>query len=72
MTNLDSVLKIKDITLLTKVPIVKTVVFPVVIYDCKSWTVKRQSTKKSMPLNCGAGEDSRKSLGWQGDQTSQS
>ena len=69
MTNLDSILKSRDITLLTKVPIVKTVVFPVVIYDCKSWTVKRQSTKKSMPLNCGAGEDSWASLRQQ-DETS--
>ena len=58
VAKLDDVLGSRGITLLTKVPIVKTVVFPVAIYDCKSWTVKRQSTKKSMPLNCGAGEDS--------------
>ena len=58
MTNLDSVLKSRDITLLTKVHIVKAMVFPVVIYGCESWTVRRQSAKKLMPSNCGAGEDS--------------
>ena len=41
MTNLDSVLKFKDITLLTKVYIVKVVVFPVVMYGCESWTIKK-------------------------------
>ena len=41
MTNLDSVLKIRDITLLTKVSIVKAIVFPVVMYGCESWTVKK-------------------------------
>ena len=58
MTNLDSVLKSKDITLLTKVHIVKAMVFPVVMYGCESWTVRRQSAKELMPSNCGAGEDS--------------
>ena len=58
MTNLDSVLKGRDITLLTKVHIVKAAVFPVVMYSCESWTVKRQSAKELMPSNRGAGEDS--------------
>ena len=56
--NLDSVLKSRDITLLTKVHIVMVMVFPVVTYGCESWTVKRQSAKELMPSNCGAGEDS--------------
>ena len=58
MTNLGSVLKSRDITLPTKVCIVKAMVFPVVIYCCESWTIKKQSTKELMPLNCGAGEES--------------
>ena len=53
MTNLDSILKSKDITLLTKVYLVKAMVFPVVMYGCESWTIK-----KAELLNCGAGEDS--------------
>ena len=57
MTNLDSILKSRDITLLTKVHIVKTMVFPVVVYDCESWTIKKLSTKELMLLNCGVGED---------------
>ena len=58
MTNLDSVLKSRNFILQTKVHIVKAMVFPVVIYGCESWTVRRQSAKKLMPSNCGAGEDS--------------
>ena len=58
MTNLDSVLKNRDITLLTKVCIVKVVVFPVVMYGCESWTMKRLSAKELMLLNYDAGEDS--------------
>ena len=58
MTNLDRVLKSSDITLPTKVCIVKALVFPVVMYSCESWTVKRQSAKELMPSNRGAGEDS--------------
>ena len=57
MTNLDRVLKSKDITLLTKVCIVKALVCPVVIYGCESWAIKL-STKELMLLNCGVGEDS--------------
>ena len=60
MTNLDNVLKKKtrDITLLTKVQIVKTMVFPVFMYGYKSWTIKKAETKRLMLLNCGTGEDS--------------
>ena len=65
MTNLDSRLKIRDITLLTKVHIVKAMVFPVVMYGCKSWTIKRLSAKELMLSNCNAGEDSSESLGLQ-------
>ena len=58
MTNLDSILKSKDITLLTKVHLVKAMVFPVVMYGCESWTIKKQRTKESVLFNCGVGEDS--------------
>ena len=54
MTNLDSILKSKDITFPTKVCIVKAIV----MYGCESWTIKMLSTKESMLLNCGVGEDS--------------
>ena len=57
MTNLDSILKSRDITLLTKVHILKTMAFPVVMYRCETWTVKRLSTEELMLLNYGAGED---------------
>ena len=57
MTNLGRILRSKDITLPTKVHVVKTVVFPVVMYGCESWTIKR-SSKELMPSNCGSGEDS--------------
>ena len=72
MTNLDGVLKSKDITLPTKVHIVKAMVFPVVMYRCESWTIKKAEQQELMLSNCGAGEDSWESLGLQGDQTSQS
>ena len=58
MTNLDGMLKSRDITLPTKVRLVKVMVFPVVMYGCESWTVKRLSAKELMLLNCGVGEDS--------------
>ena len=58
MTNLDSILKSRDITLPTKVLLVKAIVFPVVMYGCESWTIKKLSTKELMLLNCGVGEDS--------------
>ena len=58
MTNLDSILKSRDITLPTKVRLVKAVVFPVVMYGCESWTVRKLSAEELMLLNCGVGEDS--------------
>ena len=58
MTNLDSIFKSRHITLPTKVHLVKAMVFPVVIYGCESWTVKKLSTEELMLLNCGVGEDS--------------
>ena len=58
MTNLDSILKSRDITLPTKVCLVKAMVFPVVMYGCESWTVKKLSAEELMLLNCGVGEDS--------------
>ena len=70
MTNLNSILKSRDITLPTKVCLVKAMVFPVVMNGCESWTVNKLSTKELMLLNCGVGEDSRGSLGLQGDPTS--
>ena len=70
MTNLDSILKSRDIPLPTKVHLVKAMVFPVVMYGCESWTAKKVSTEELMLLNCGVGEDSWESLGLQGDPTS--
>ena len=72
MSNLDSMLKSKDITLLTQVCLVRAMVFPVVMYGCESWTIKKAEEEEVMLSNCGAGEDSLESLGQQGDQTSQS
>ena len=58
MTNLDSILKSRGITLLTKVHIIKAMVFPVVLYGCESWTIKKVNAELLMLLNCGVGEDS--------------
>ena len=58
MINLDSVLKCRDITLLTKICIVKAMVFPVVMYGCESWTIKKAECEELILLNCGVGEDS--------------
>ena len=58
MINLDSIFKSRDITLPTKICLVKAMVFPVVMYGCESWTVRRLSIKELMRLNCGVGEDS--------------
>ena len=66
MTNLDSVLKSRDITLPTKICLVKAMVFPVVMYGCESWTIKKAEPRRVdaffffelMLLNCGVGEDS--------------
>ena len=58
MTNLDSVLKSRDIILPTKVHLVKAMVFPVVMYGCESWTIKKSECEELMLLNCGVEEDS--------------
>ena len=58
MTNLDSIFKSREITLPTKVRLVKAMVFPVVMNGCESWTVKKVSAEELMLLNCGVGEDS--------------
>ena len=58
MTNLDSIFKSRDITLLTKFRLVKAMVFPVIMYGCESWTVWKLSAQELMLLNCGVGEDS--------------
>ena len=58
MTNLDTVLKSRDITLPTKVHIVKAMVFPVVMYSCESQTIKKAEWQRLDGLNCNAGEDS--------------
>ena len=58
MTNLDSILKTRDINLPTNVHIVKAMFYPVVMYGCESWTIKKLSAEELMLLNCGVGEDS--------------
>ena len=58
MTNLDSALKSRDITLPTEAHIVKAMVFPLLLYGCESWTERRLSTKELMLLTCGAEKDS--------------
>ena len=58
MTNLDSILKSRDITLPTKVCLVKAMVFPVVMYGYESWTIKKAERQELKVLNCGVGEDS--------------
>ena len=58
MTNLDSIFKSRDIPLPTNIHLVKAVVFPVVMYGCESWTIKKAETEELMLLNGGVGEDS--------------
>ena len=58
MTNLDRILKSRDVTLLTKLHIIKAMAFLVVMYRCESWTIKKAKAEELMLLNCGAGEDS--------------
>ena len=70
MTNLDSILKSRDITLPTKVHLVKAMVFPVVICGCDCWSIRKAEHQRLMLLNCGVGEDSWESLGLQEDPTS--
>ena len=76
MTNLDSILKNRDITFLTKVYLVKTMILRVVMYGCESWTVKKAERRRTdaVELWCSQfkGEDSWESLGLQGDLTSPS
>ena len=72
MTNLDSILKSRDITLSAKACLIKVMVFPVVIYGCESLTVKKAECWKIDAFDYGVGEDSWESLGQQGDPTSPS
>ena len=58
MTNLHSILQSRDITSPTKVCLVKAMVFPVVMYGCESWTIKKAECRRTDALNCGVGEDS--------------
>ena len=58
MTNLDGILKSRDITLSTKVHLVKAMIFPVIMYGCESWTIRKLSAEELMLMNCGVGEDS--------------
>ena len=58
MSNLDSILKSREITLPTNVHLVKAIVFPVVMYGCESWTIKKAEHRKIDALDCGVGEDS--------------
>ena len=71
MTNLGSIFKSRDITLPTKVRLVKAMVFPMVMYRSESWTVKKAERQRIDAFDCGVGKDSSESLGLQ-DQTSQS
>ena len=70
MTNLDSIFNSRDITFPTKVHLVKAMVFPVVMYGCESWTVRKLSTEELMLLNCGVGEDLR--VPWTARRSNQS
>ena len=72
MTNIDSILKGRDITLPTKVHLLGALVFPMVMYGCENWTIKKPECQELMVLNGEVGEDSCKSLGLQGDPTSPS
>ena len=58
MTNLDGIFNSRDVTLPTKVCLVKAMVFPVVMYECESWTIKKAEHEELMLLSCGVGEDS--------------
>ena len=58
MTKIDNILKSRDITLPTKSSLAKAMVFPVVMYGCESWTIKKAECKELLLLNCGVGEDS--------------
>ena len=71
MINIDNILS-RDLTLPTKVYVVKAVVFLVVMYECESWTIEKAVAKELMLLNCDVGGDYSESPGQQGDPTSQS
>ena len=71
MTNLDSIFKSRDITFLTKVRLVKAMVFPVVMYGCENWTVKKAECQRIDALNCGVGEDSLR-VPWTARRSNQS
>ena len=58
MTNIESIFKSRDITLPTKVCLVKAIVFPLVVYGCESWTVKKAERRRIDAFDCGVGEDS--------------
>ena len=72
MTNLDSILKSRDITLPTKVPVVKGMVFPVVMYGCESWSIKKDECQRIDAFELWCWRRLSRALGLQGDQTSQS
>ena len=72
MTNLDSIFKSRDITLPTKVCVVKAMVFPVVMYECECWAIKKVEHRRTDAFELCAGEGFWESFGQQGDQTSQS
>ena len=73
MTNLDSILKLsRDITLPTEVHIVKVMVFPIVMYECESWTIKKVECRRINAFELWCWRDSWESLGLQGDPISQS
>ena len=71
MTKLDSVLKSRDSILPTKICTIKPMVFPVVMYGCESWTIKKAECQRIDGFELSCGEDSSESLVQQGDQTSQ-
>ena len=62
MTNLDSILKSRDVRLLTKDNLVKAMVSPVIMYGCECWTIKKAEHQRTDAFNCGVGEDSREPL----------
>ena len=72
MTNLDSILKSRDITLPTKVRLIKAMVFPVAMDGCESWTIKKAERQRIDAFNCNAGENCSEYPGLQENQTSQS
>ena len=72
MTNLHSILKSRDITMPTKVHLVKAMVFRVVMYGCERWTIKKAERQRIVAFELWCGVDSRESLGLQGDLTSPS